>query len=61
MSIVRHLPRATSAIATAESILFKLEGEAMDELFMNNPRIGFIVMRNIARTLADRLFVENRK
>lgn len=61
MSIVRHLPRAASAIATAESILLKLEGEAMDELFTNNPRIGFIVMRNIARTLADRLFVENRK
>lgn len=61
VGLVSALPRTATAVASRSSMLLELDADALQELFAGRPRIGWIVMRNLAATLAERLARETRR
>jgi CRP-like cAMP-binding protein len=58
--VCRH-DRTGSAIARKHCMLLELDAETLHNLLGRNPRIGYVIMKNIATTLAERLTEENKK
>lgn len=54
-SFVDEAPRSASAKAVRTSTLFRLPAEALDTLIREDYPLGYKLMRNIARTLCDRI------
>ncbi len=52
---VDEAPLSATVRAGRPSRLFFISAEALDKLIEGNPRIGYHIMRNIAKTLCSRI------
>lgn len=60
-SLIDSEPRSASAVCLEDSQLLVFDGSRMNEMLENNHRIGFIIMRNIARVICERIRRTNRR
>jgi CRP-like cAMP-binding protein len=61
IGLVRSEPRTAAAKVKSDSILLHLYADILHEVVKTSPRIGYIIMRNVAIILADRLIQQNNK
>lgn len=54
-SLVDGLPAAASAVPSADSVLFAIPHEKLNQIFAQNDRIGRIVYKNLLKILVRRL------
>ena len=55
LALVDRGRRSAAAMCETECELITISRDSLDQLFENNSRIGYIVMRNLASVLAGRL------
>lgn len=55
LSLVDGSPRSARALVLEDTIVIELASSAIQPLMESYPRIGFVVMRNLASVLATRL------
>ena len=60
IGLVKKVPRTASAVIKEDCVLLQLYSETLHEVVKKQPRIGYIIMRNVARILADRLSQSNK-
>ena len=60
ISLVKNIKRTASVIANTDCVLLQLYSEIFHEVVKKQPRVGYLIMRNIARILADRLVQTNK-
>lgn len=61
ISLVKNIKRTASVQANTNCVLLHLYSEIFHEVIKKQPRIGYLIMRNVARILADRLVAANKK
>ena len=61
MGLVCKITRTASAVAKEKSVLLHLYADILHELVKKNPNIGYIMMKNIAGILAQRIIGSNQK
>ncbi len=61
VGLVKRVPRTASAVAKSNCVLLQIYAERMHEVLRRHPGMGYLVMRNVARILADRLSESNKK
>ena len=61
IGLVKKVPRTASAVIKQNCVLLQLYSETLHEVVKKHPRIGYIIMRNVAQILADRLSQSNKK
>jgi CRP/FNR family cyclic AMP-dependent transcriptional regulator len=61
LSLVDRAPRSAAAKAAGDSKTYHLNADKFDELVAKNSRIGFVVMKNIAKIVSSRLRETNIK
>jgi CRP-like cAMP-binding protein len=59
IGLVTKSSRTASAVANTDSVMLQLYAEILHEVVKKRPRIGYIIMLNIAKILADRLKATN--
>ena len=59
ISLVKQVPRTASANVGSNCVMLQLFAEIFHEVVKKNPRMGYTIMRNVARILADRLVQSN--
>jgi len=59
ISLVKNVKRTASVMASKDCVLLQLYSEIFHEVIKKQPRIGYVIMRNVARILADRLVQNN--
>ena len=59
MAVVRNAPRSATATAIEDSLLFRINQADLDLLLGKSPRISYLIMKNVARELAERLATSN--
>lgn len=59
ISLVKQVPRTASANVSTNCVMLQLYAEIFHEIVKKHPRIGYTIMRNVARILADRLVQSN--
>lgn len=60
-SIVDSGPRSATAICQTDTTALSINGKKMHELFGSHPRMGYIVMKNIAKIICERIRRTNRR
>lgn len=60
IGLVKSIARTAAAVTTRDCVLLELYAEILHEVVKKQPRIGYIIMRNVARILADRLDQSNK-
>lgn len=55
IALVSHVKRTATAIAVEDASLLRLTRGELDMLLGKAPRVSYVIMRNIAQTLAQRL------
>jgi CRP/FNR family transcriptional regulator, cyclic AMP receptor protein len=53
--------RSADAIILEDSILIAINREEVEALVSSAPRVSYLIMRNVARVLAERLIANNRR
>jgi len=61
VAMVSDMHRTAGAVARGDIFLLRLAREALDGLVPRHPHLGYTVMKNIARALAERLAVTNQR
>ena len=61
IGLVTNSQRTASAVANSDSVMLHLYADILHEVVKKHPRIGYIIMLNIAKILADRLKLTNSK
>ena len=61
IGLVKQMARTAGATAKTNCVLLQLYSEILHEVVKKHPKIGYIMMRNVARILADRLSESNKK
>ena len=61
MGVVRNADRTATIIATENSMLFSIGRMDLEGLAGKAPRISYLIMRNIANVVSDRLATTNKK
>ena len=54
MAMLGHGPRSATAVADAKSVVHVLTIAGLDEFTHRRPRLGALVLANLARRLSDR-------
>jgi len=60
IGLVKSIARTAGAVTKQDCVLLQLYAEILHEVVKKQPRIGYIIMRNVARILADRLDQSNK-
>lgn len=55
LALVDRGRRSATAICETDCELIAINGDSLDQLFENNSRVGYVIMRNLASVLAGRL------
>lgn len=55
MGMICQIPRTAAALATEASVTLRIDKDELDIFLGKFPRIGYILMKNIAETLSQRL------
>ena len=61
IGLVKQVSRTAGAKAKTNCVLLQLYSEILHEVVKKHPQVGYIIMRNVARILADRLSESNKK
>lgn len=61
IAVLRPLRRTATARFGEDTVLLSLTRDDLDLLLARRPRISYLIMRNVAATLAERLVVANEK
>ena len=61
IGLVKKVPRTASAKISQDSVLLQLYSEILHDMVKKYPRLGYIIMRNVAKILAARLSETNKK
>ena len=61
IGLVKQIARTAGATAKTNCVLLQLYSEILHEVVKKHPKVGYIIMRNVARILADRLSESNKK
>ena len=61
MSLVENHPRSATVLAIEPSVFARIPSSHLRDLAVQKPEVGFILMRNVARILSDRLKAMNRR
>lgn len=61
IGLVKKIPRTANAVAKSSCVLLQLFSQTLHVVVKSHPQIGYIIMRNVARILADRLSDSNKK
>ena len=59
MGLLRSKRRSAQVSAYSDLIVRKVNQKKMFQLFVHNPRLGYLVMRNLASILSDRIMEMN--
>lgn len=59
MAVVRNTLRSATATAIEDALLIKISQSDLDLILGKNPRVSYLIMKNIARELAERLATSN--
>ena len=59
IAVVSHVHRTATAVATEDSSVLRLSRDELDMLIGKAPRASYVVMKNIAQTLAERLMTSD--
>jgi len=60
IGLVKSIPRTASAVMAQDSVLLQLYSEILHEMVKKHPRLGYVIMRNVAKILASRLSETNK-
>lgn len=60
-ALIDSEPRSASAVCMEDTLLLVIDGSRLNEMFDSNHRIGFIIIRNIARVICERIRRTNRR
>ena len=60
IGLVKNIARTAGAVTKQDCVLLQLYSEILHQVVKKQPRIGYIIMRNVARILADRLDQSNK-
>jgi CRP-like cAMP-binding protein len=60
IGLISQQNRTATAIARAPSVLLQIDGDVFKELLTREPRISFIIMRNITLNLANHIARMNK-
>ena len=61
IGLVKKVSRTASATTKSACIMLQLYSETLHNVVKKYPRIGYVIMRNVARILANRLSESNKK
>ncbi|MEK6749173.1 MAG: cyclic nucleotide-binding domain-containing protein [Pseudomonadota bacterium] len=61
MGLVKKITRTATAVVKERSVLLQLYAEVLHDIVGKYPRIGYVVMRNVAGILAERVIAANKK
>jgi CRP/FNR family transcriptional regulator, cyclic AMP receptor protein len=59
MGLLRSRRRSAQVSAYSDLIIWKVNQQKFFQLFEHNPRVGYLIMRNLAAILADRIMDMN--
>ena len=59
MGLLRKRRRSAQVTAYSELTVLKVNQKKLFQLFVNNPRLGYIMMKNLAAILSDRIMEMN--
>jgi CRP/FNR family cyclic AMP-dependent transcriptional regulator len=59
MGLLRKRRRSAQVTAYSDLTLLKVDQEKLFQLFVYNPRLGYIIMKNLAAILSDRIMEMN--
>jgi len=59
MGLLRSRRRSAQVSAYSDLIVWKVSQKKLFQLFVYNPRLGFLIMRNLAAILSDRIMDMN--
>lgn len=59
IGLVTKTQRTATAVAKEDSVMLRLYADILHEVVKKYPRIGYIIMLNIAKILAERLKAQN--
>ena len=59
MSLLRSRRRSAQVSAYSDLALRKVDQKKLFQLFVYNPRLGYIIMRNLSAILSDRIMEMN--
>ncbi len=60
IGLVKNVARTAGAVTRQDCVLLQLYSEILHQVVKKQPRVGYIIMRNVARILADRLDQSNK-
>lgn len=61
IGLVCQVQRTASAVARERAVLLHLYADIFHEVVKKHPRIGYVIMRNVAVILANRVMEHNKK
>ncbi len=61
IAVVSHVNRTATAVTTEDSSLLRLSRDELDMLIGKAPRASYVIMKNIALTLAERLMSSDER
>ena len=59
MGLLRSRRRSAQVAAYSDLVVRRVDQKKLFQLFVNNPRLGYIIMRNLAAILSDRIMEMN--
>lgn len=59
MSLLRSRRRSAGVLAYSDLTVLKVNQKKLFQLFVYNPRLGYLIMRNLAAILSDRIMEMN--
>ena len=59
MGLLRNRRRSAQVTAYSDLKVLKVNQQKLFQLFVNNPRLGYIIMKNLASILSDRIMEMN--
>ena len=61
IAVVSHVHRTATAVTTEDASLLRLSRDELDMLIGKVPRASYVIMKNIAQTLAERLMSSDER
>jgi len=61
IGLVCKTTRSATAVTRNEVVMLELQAETLHEMVQKNPHIGYVIMRNIAGILGNRVLSHNQK
>ena len=60
IGLIKKVARTAAAVTKSDCVLLELYSEILHQVVKKQPHVGYIIMRNVARILAERLEQSNK-